>query len=169
MHLLDTIRRLYAHDLWAREQLLAHVEALTPEQFAQKHGALDSVRVRFTHIVDIDDLWIGRVFERRSPPELPSNERFDDPRAFVAHAREVAQRRDAKLATLNDADLATVVTFTNTFGVVFTETIGDMLLQVALHAAHHRGQVTLCLKALGLTVDDTDYYKFAAHTHASTP
>lgn len=158
---LELLRRLFAHDKWAREQLLALAGTLSDEEFARPLGVLDSLSSRLAHIADIDALWLRRIYHRESPAKLPSRHRFTNFEELAALLWQVTQEREAAISRLAPKDLDEVLEFRDTLGNPYRETVGDMLMQVVLHSAHHRGQVTLCLKALGKTVPDTDFYLWA--------
>jgi uncharacterized damage-inducible protein DinB len=166
MEAMEMLKRGFRHDTWAREKLLSLISDLSNEEFTRSHGVLGSISSRFAHIVDIDVLWMRRVYERESPASPPDKERFLDVREFSSYCRQVTQLRNEALLRLNPNDLLEVIEFCDTRGRRYRETIGDMLFHVVLHAAHHRGQLVLCLKALGYSAGYVDYYVWAGEALA---
>jgi uncharacterized damage-inducible protein DinB len=74
----------------------------------------------------------------------------------------------ACLARLTEQELARVVHYKNSAGLEFDSTVEDILLQVALHAMNHRGQVSAQLRAAGLEPNGTDYIGFVRGVPAAT-
>lgn len=157
---LARLRRMLEHDEWSREQFLREALALTDEEFTRDLGpGLRTLRERFTHIVDIDALWLGRM-SGRNPPGLPDKHRLPNARALAAENARVLASRRKHIAALTAAALSEEKEFKDTRGNPYRLSVGDMLSQVVVHAAHHRGQVSLCLKALGRKVADNDLYLY---------
>ena len=61
------------------------------------------------------------------------------------------------LGRLSDADLDSLCTYTNSKGDTFSSKVIDILNQLILHAAHHRGQISLEVRRTGATPAPVDY------------
>ncbi len=62
----------------------------------------------------------------------------------------------AFLASLTDDDVQRLVEFTSPRGEPRAMPIGEMLQHAANHGVHHRGQVTLLLRMLGVVPGNVD-------------
>ncbi len=61
------------------------------------------------------------------------------------------------LSRLTEDDLASDCRYTNLKGDAWTSTVFDILKQVILHAAHHRGQISLEIRHTGSVPAAVDY------------
>lgn len=100
---------------------------------------------------------------RGLPVDLPEADSFADLRAVGLWARRFYLELPAYLQTLTDARLGELVTFPwaaqieERLGSAGLTTVGDCLLQLALHSAHHRGQVLTCVREAGGEPPFVDY------------
>jgi len=160
--MLATIRRLWDHLAWADDRLLAALEAVT----APPGEALRE----YAHILGADETWLARLTERPTTVAVW-------PKLGLADLRPLAERlhRDytGYLAGLGEGDLARELGYTTSDGRRFVTAVGDILLQVALHAQYHRGKVNLLLRQAGLAPAPTDYVAFvrggAAAVNSAAP
>ena len=63
--------------------------------------------------------------------------------------------------TLPEANLAAVIRYRNTQGEDFANTVLDILTQVVIHGAYHRGQIAKAIGRAGGKSVNTDYIIFA--------
>jgi uncharacterized damage-inducible protein DinB len=144
----EAIPRLVAHLKWADQQVLSALRARpTP----------DALRW-FAHVVGAERVWLLRMrgedwTVQKVWPELTLDE-------CEALAHENAARLDELVEKLDERELARTVTYTNSAGRTFTDSVGDILLHVALHGAHHRGQIASSLRGAGGTPPVLDYIRF---------
>jgi len=157
MELIEKIRQLWDHVFWADALLLGAVpsdSSAAPEAFRE-----------FAHVIGTEEIWLARL-EQRPPraavwPELSAPEL----RSLIEETHAASR---AYLAELEAADLVATVRYTNSAGQEFTNSIGDILLHVALHGQYHRGKVNLLLRQAGLTPAPTDYIAFVRGVPAAT-
>lgn len=157
MRLLDTIRSLWEHVIWADGRIL--------EAVASAGGAPDQALREFAHVVGSEEVWLARL-EGRSPglavwPSVSLSE-------LEALVRETHRRWNSYVSGLSESDLKASVTYTNSAGREFTNVVGDVLLHVALHGQYHRGKVNLLLREAGLTPAPVDYIAFVRGAPAAT-
>ena len=142
------LRRTVAHAAWADARIGAALGALADPPAR-------SVRL-FAHLAGATRLWLARVDGVPSPlavwPDLAPAEAAD----HLAHAHAAFDRRLA-----GGADLSAPVAYVNSAGEAFTNTLGDVLTHVALHGAHHRGQILADLRAAGHAPPYVDFIGFA--------
>ena len=142
-----TLADLYRHMEWADAAVWTAVLACP--------GAAADARLRGTlyhlHMVQRAFLRIWRGEPRETP--YPT---FEETPALMTWARSYYGEAHAHLAKLTDEDLAQVLPVpwasmveTMLGRAPVTTTVGETVLQVALHSLHHRGQVTARLRELG--------------------
>jgi uncharacterized damage-inducible protein DinB len=134
---------------------------LDPRQFTQSvAGSYGSVRNTLVHIMSAEWGWLDRC---GGPPR---GERLnaDDYPTFES-VRETWRRVEGYmrgfLETLTDADLSRAITFSLGSGPAHTVLMADFLTHSITHAAHHRGQAALLVRALGYAPGNFDYMLYA--------
>lgn len=155
--LLETVRRLRDHLVWADVQILETLPA-------QENFLPEAVR-EAAHLIAAEEIWLARV-ERRTPavPVWPD--------LALPEVRQLANRTHAAwrhyLEGLRDSDLAATVNYRNSAGREFVDSVGDMLLHAALHGQYHRGKINLILRRAGLEPKPVDYIAFVRGVPAAT-
>ncbi len=149
MEMLDRIRRLWEHAVWADTRLL--------EALGQTDNVPAEALREYAHVLGSEALWLARLEQR--PPQAAVW-----PAASFAQVQELLKQTHAGymayLSTLDGADLDRMVTYTNSTGQTFTTSVGDILLHVALHGQYHRGKVNLLLRQSACVPVPTDYIAF---------
>jgi len=138
--------RLLAYDRWANAEALASL---------QRAGTPPTRAVRFlAHILGAELMWLSRL--ERVPPEAEVWPVWD-----VAECRRQLSRVDARwnsyAGTLTASGLATTVPYRNTRGEEFENAVEEILTQVFLHSAYHRGQIASTLRDAGHEPALTDF------------
>lgn len=155
------IRQMWDHLFWSDEELL---NAVTSGN-AVPHEAIRE----FAHVIGTEEIWLARL-ERRTPrlavwpPVSPS----DRDRDLHEMLRQTHERWVSYLAGLQEADVGSIVEYVNSAGNRFENTVGDVLLHVALHGQYHRGKVNLMLRQAGLAPAPVDYIAFVRGAPAAT-
>ena len=146
MEFLEYLRKLYAYDHWANQEV-AHAlqEAAQPPA--------RSVRL-MAHVVGTEWTWRSRIM-----PE--SRKMAVWPQLTVEQIlQEVAELQTAwagYLGKLTPAGLAEPAAYTNSKGEHFSSQVGDILMHVVMHSAYHRGQIAADMRASGLEPVYTDF------------
>ena len=158
---------LYDYSCWANARLFPVIARLTDEQFAREvAGSYGSIRTTLVHMMSAESGWLDRC---GGPPR---GERLD-PAAFPTldsvirrwSAYEAQMRRF--LASLPEAELERTVNYTiPPLALTGAGRIGDLLLHAINHNTHHRGQVTLLLRALGQVPGNVDILFYHSEPHA---
>lgn len=139
---------LFDHLAWADARTFAAIgtlDATAPER-------AEAARL-YAHLAAAEHVWCSRLQGRQPQhavwPELSledaralSTASIDELRGFAAGGQE---------------ELARVVEYRSTTGVAGRDTVLDILLQLALHGAHHRGQIALLVRRGGGTPEPTDW------------
>ncbi|MDB4949079.1 MAG: hypothetical protein JWM27_1728 [Gemmatimonadetes bacterium] len=148
--MIEQIRGLMGHLRWADARVLESLEAVgnPPEKALELYA----------HVLGAEHVWLSRL--RGEAPAYPVW-----PALLASQlaplAAENADALEALVAGLAEQDVAREVAYANSAGQQFTSTLGDILLQVAMHGSYHRGQVALLLREHGAQPAATDYIVFA--------
>jgi uncharacterized damage-inducible protein DinB len=148
---------LYDYSYWANARLFNVLSSLTPEQFVEtRPGGWGSIRNTLVHMMSAEGGWLERAGGPKrgaalNPADFPSF-------ASVASYWEAQESRlRTFLATLSDVDLAEPKEFTIpqlSLGGVLS--IGEMLHHAVNHNIHHRAQVALLIRQLGVAPGNVD-------------
>jgi uncharacterized damage-inducible protein DinB len=158
---------LYEYDSWANNKLVEIIAQLTPEQFTQSvAGAYGSVRNTMVHVLSAEWGWLDRCGgakrgERLKPADYPTVE------TLTWLWSSVERHLHEFLSGLKDEDLARVVEYDFGQGLK-TSTLGELMQHAAIHAVHHRGQVALLLRAIGVVPGNFDILFFYDDRRAVT-
>lgn len=147
----DYLLRLVAHMRWA-DTLVA--DALDDTNAPQPDA--DAARL-FAHIAAAEHLWLARIKAQTPrvsvwPPLSPAEAR--------ALAAEAANAFEQLLSNADGDALARRIHYTNSAGKRFENTVSDVVLHVAMHGEHHRGQIARLIRAAGREPPYTDYIQF---------
>lgn len=144
---LDTVRRRFRHHAWAGSTLLG---------FIADHPAPDALRP-FAHALAADRVWHHRLTGASTRglaiwPDLD----VPDCRSLLD-----ATTADWRTFLSTGPDVGATATYQNSRGESFESTVADVLHHVLLHAAHHRGQANVALRAAGATPRALDFIFWA--------
>lgn len=151
-----TLAFLYDYHYWMTAQMLTACEALTPEQWERSLGhSWSSVHRMVVHMLAAETIWLARWKGHsprtlRQPEELPTL--ADVRRDWGVIEREVR----SFIAGCDEARLAATFTYTNTRGQEFTLPLGEVMLHVANHGTHHRGELVAMLAVLEVPHPEDD-------------
>jgi uncharacterized damage-inducible protein DinB len=165
---LSAVKMLYDYNRWANERVLVACEQLTLEQWSRKLDlSWGSIHDLLTHMFAAEVIWLSR-WKGDSPRTLHQPVEFptfhDLERAWVQVELEIQQYIDS----LTDKDLTGDLTYTNTKGEISTFPLGSVLLHVANHSTHHRGELAAMLTLLAVQHPEDDlllYLREKNHTH----
>lgn len=149
--MLPMIRLLFCHKAWADVAILsaarAHAGAAEDEYIRNTlHHTLVTQRFFLS-------LLTGRAFDFESEMRGPLS--LDE---LAARFREAHGEAIAFLEGLEESQLAREFDLPH---VNFRRSMGDCLMQVAMHSQHHRGQCASRLRALGVSPPTTDFILWA--------
>jgi uncharacterized damage-inducible protein DinB len=153
---LSTVTLLYDYHYWANARLLAACEALTPEQWDQPLGpSWGSVHGLLAHMLAAEALWLAR-WQGESPKTLRQKDEFpllaDVRRAWA----QIENDLRAFLGRCDDARLSRDLAYATTQGVPHAMPLGQLMLHVANHGTHHRGELAAMLTLLGVPHPEDD-------------
>ncbi len=145
--MLTQIRSLFRHMEWA--------DALTWSSVTSAASGADAAalmeRVYHVHAVQ----WAYLQIWRGETVNIPERATFADRPSLQAWARAYYAELPRFLDTLDESALERIITLpwageiAERFGSANPATMGETMLQVALHTTHHRGQLATKIRELG--------------------
>ena len=166
MSLID-LERLYEYHYWANRKLLDSVSQLTPEQFTQTvAGSYGSIRNTLVHVLSAEWGWLDRC---GGPPrgERLKAEDYPTLESVVETWSRVERDMRTFLAGLTEDDLSREVEFAFGNGPRHSIPVSGLLQHAAVHAVHHRGQVSLLMRMLGCAPGNYDIVIFDSQPRES--
>lgn len=146
MELLTYLRKLYAYDHWANQEVARALQATatpTPR----------SLRL-MAHVVGTEWTWRGRILADSKKtavwPQLTAEQ-------ISQEVNELQEAWAGYFARLSPASLTETAAYTNSKGERFSSQVGDILMHVVMHSAYHRGQIAADMRASGLEPVYTDF------------
>jgi uncharacterized damage-inducible protein DinB len=157
---VNDLHALFEYGYWANRKLFAALSQLTAEQFTQPVlGSYGSVRNTLVHMLSAEWGWLDRCGGlARGPSLVPTD--FPTAESLVERWRTVEGSMREFLSNLRDQDLDRLVEFSFGGGPTHCMPVGHLLQHAANHGVHHRGQVALLLRGLGVAPGNFDllYY-----------
>ena len=146
---------LYEYHYWANPKLFGVLEQLTPEQFTQSvAGSYGSIRNTLVHVVSAEWGWLDRCGgPKRGKALNPAD--YDTLDSLLRVSASVEGYMRTFVGGLTDDDLAQPIEF-SLGGPTHCLSLGELLHHAAIHAAHHRGQISLLLRTLGVVPGNFD-------------
>jgi uncharacterized damage-inducible protein DinB len=143
------LQTLLDYHYWARDRVLAALEALTPEQYSRDMGSsFRSVRDTVVHIYSADWIWFRR-WQGESPAALIKADTFAD-LAGLRDAWQVLEGQvRAHVAGLGADEIDRVTEYRLLNGQPGASPFWQMLQHVVNHGTYHRGQLTTMLRQIG--------------------
>ena len=151
------LEALFNYAYWANNKLLGAVSQLTTEQFVQPvAGSYGSVRNTLVHAMSAEWGWLDRCGGHPRGPALKAED-YPTVASLVERWREIEGYMRDFLSRLRDDDLDRVVEFAFGGGPTYRMRVGHLLQHAVIHGVHHRGQVSLLLRSLGVAPGNFDY------------
>jgi uncharacterized damage-inducible protein DinB len=154
---MDYLRRMFAHLAWADDRALHSLRDATHPH--------EQARELLAHVLGAEHVWLSRVQGRPATVAVWPALSLDECEAL---ARANHRAFDEYLSALDDEGLQRTVHYRNSAGAEFDSRVGDMLLQVALHGAYHRGQIALLVRREEDEPSPTDFIAFVRGAPAAT-
>jgi len=163
------LETFYDYSYWANAKLSASIAALTDEEFVRPvAGSWASVRSTLVHMMSAEGGWLERAGGPKRGPALKADD-FPTLASVSSYWTAQEQKMRAFLGGLTDADLSRRLQFTIPQLSLSSEmAVGEMLHHAAIHNSHHRGQVSLLVRALGHAPEDIDILFYYGERSART-
>jgi uncharacterized damage-inducible protein DinB len=150
VNLADYLRREFAYDEWANREVLNAIRAAGGANVTANQRSLQLM----SHIVAAERVWLERLKQQpQSVPVWPE----PDLAQCEAQAAELGGLWLEFLDLITAGDVSQSISYKNSKGEEWTSTIVDVLTQVVLHSAYHRGQIATHMRASGQTPAHTDF------------
>src|SRR3954468_3127395 len=154
---VNDLETLYDYSYWENARLFPVVSSLTTEEFVKRvAGSWGSVRNTLVHMMSAEGGWLERAGGPVRGPALKPDD-FPALPSVVNYWTAQEQKVRSFLATLSDGDIGRPIEFSlpqlSMNGVL---TIGEMLHHAVNHNIHHRAQVALLIRQLGLVPGNVD-------------
>ena len=150
------LQRLYDFSYWANGKLFDVIVQLSDGQFTQTvGGSYGSIRNALVHVLSAEWGWLDRCGGEPRGPRLDPND-YPTARSLIDTWKRVEGYVRLFLSTLKDEDLERKIEFSLGGGPTQRLPLGDLMHHAVIHAVHHRGQVALMLRELGLTPGNFD-------------
>ncbi len=115
----------------------------------------ESIRKRFSHILNAHHIWNARILEQ--PREYEVWQLHDPTRWQEVHYQN---QRDSFEVISQAADLGRRVAYETTDGRSFSNSLQDILFHIVNHSTHHRGQISVDFRTHGLEPLPLDYIHY---------
>ena len=150
------LQAIFGYGSWANHKLFDALGQLTPEQFTKDvAGSYGSIRNTLVHALSAEWGWLDRCGGAKRGPALRPDD-YPTLASVSERWQQVEQLMREFLSTLSDADLSRPITFAFGDGPSHTKSRGHLLRHAANHGVHHRGQVSLLIRALGYAPGNID-------------
>ena len=146
MTLLNYLQREFNYDSWANREQARVLSGLSEPSAA-------AVKL-LNHIVAAQWLWLDRLQQRPQRTAVWPELSLAD---CDGQLRELEREWQSYLGGLTEDKLASACSYRNSKGEAWTNNVLDILTQLVLHAAHHRGQIALEIRQSGNAPAPTDY------------
>jgi uncharacterized damage-inducible protein DinB len=156
MESLDSFRQLFEYDYWANQEALRSLATI--------NVAAERALKIAGHIIGAQRVWLGRLEtpDSATPPwPLLSLEEAS------AAVSEMHHRWNSFLSNLAPERLDEVLVHRNSKGVEFRVSIRDVLIQLVMHSAYHRGQIAASVREVGGKPAATDYIVYVRQQRMS--
>jgi uncharacterized damage-inducible protein DinB len=132
---------LYDYNYWANHRMLDVAATLTHEQlFRQQGHSWGSVQGVLVHIRNAEWIWLHR-WNGESPRSFPGVEQFPAVTDLRQDWAILEQQMRDFVAAQTRQSLQQKITYTTTSGQIYTLDLWQMMVHVANHGTHHRGEL----------------------------
>jgi uncharacterized damage-inducible protein DinB len=151
MDMRTVLRDLYRHQAWADAEHWRAIAAF------DKSRDDDAIRKRLHHIHLVQHVFRWSVGDRSSLPPITTPADFASFDALNQYARAFHAQVEPYFETLTADRLSSRIEMQWFKDPPLSITVGEALMQCAMHSQHHRGQNASRLRELGGEPPTTDY------------
>jgi len=159
---LDILRQHLNYTAWASRRLVEVASTLSPQELTRDFATADhSVLGTLVHVYAADRAWIGRI--GGNPPARYMVPELDMHLEVLQNDWPMLLERWKQWgALLTEESIHQEISYKDSKGNAFVNPIWQIVLHLANHGTHHRGQVSGFLRAMGHVpppVDLIAYYR----------
>jgi uncharacterized damage-inducible protein DinB len=154
------LTQLYDYNYWANRRFIAVAAGLSAEQLFRDHAqGWGNVHHTLVHMMSAEWVWLQR-WQGHSPRALLPWEDFPTvaPIQIRWAALEDEMRRFVTAQT--PVSLQRKVTYTNTKGINYTLELWQMMVHVANHGTHHRGELAAMFALMDVPHPEEDWFLY---------
>jgi uncharacterized damage-inducible protein DinB len=154
------LKTLYEYNFWADHRYFAVAEGLTDDQLHRLQGhSWGDVHAMFVHLVSSEWIWLQR-WNGTSPKSHLDKAEF--PTLASIKERWSAQEDElfAFIRSRSEASLQTVITYNNLSGETFHVPLWQMLVHLANHETHHRGELAAMFALMNVPHPEDEVIQF---------
>jgi uncharacterized damage-inducible protein DinB len=140
-----TLSTLVRYTVWANDAWIALLEGC--------HAPPAELLRIMSHVLLGEQAWFQRLAD-----ENPDRDIWRTLSTGVL--REMHVQHAARYCALLDTNLDRIVEFVRFTGEHGRTSVSDILIHLALHGAHHRGQLAMRATAYGISSPNTDFIQF---------
>ena len=150
----ERYRRWFEYEKDSHAKVLASLDSV-PRDLRSSEPFQKAVSL-MAHIVAARRLWLFRLGRVKEAPSefFPANVSLPD---LSARVEKMQAEWSEYLEGLTDTELARVFAYQSLEGPGFRNTVEDILTQLFGHSWHHRGQIALLLRSIGVEPAITDF------------
>ena len=151
---------LFAYNQWANNRVLNNASELFLKDLKKKHGhSWGSIHDVLVHMMSAEWIWLRRL-QGHSPKGLLSPQEFSTIESIRTRWSTIASNQLAFIRDQDEQSLMLHVSYRNTAGKAFTLKVWQILVHVANHATHHRGELAAMFAVLDAPHDEEDWLFF---------
>jgi len=141
MKLKDYLASLYEYNFWANHRYFTVAQGLTDEQLHRMQGhSWGDVHAMFVHLVSSEWLWLERWHGTSHRSHLDKSEFPTLASIKVRWDRQEAELRSF-IESQSEGSLQSEIAYSNLSGESFRVPLWQMLMHLANHETHHRGEL----------------------------
>lgn len=141
MQLKEYFQQLYDYTYWANKRYFAVAEGLSDEQLHKMQGhSWGDVHAMLVHMLSSEWVWLQRWNGTSARAHLNKD---DFPTLAAVKERWAKQESDMRafIEAQSETSLQSVIKYSNFSGEIFSVPLWQMLMHVANHETHHRGEL----------------------------
>ena len=156
----EYLQELYNYNYWANRRVLSAAERLSPEQLKQKQApSWGSVLAILIHMRNAEWIWLNR-WMGNSPVAFPSFEQFPTLIALQQDWADVERQMMTFLTAQSADSLESEIEYTNTQGKTYQLRLWQMVVHLANHGTHHRGELAAIFSTVGVSHQEEDWLHY---------
>jgi uncharacterized damage-inducible protein DinB len=141
MQLKPYLKTVYEYNIWANHRYFAVAEGLTAEQLHHGQGhSWGDVQAMFLHMVSSEWIWLQR-WHGTSPKGHLNKDDFPSLSSIKARWDDQEARLRTFIDDQSEESLESVIIYNNLSGEIFRVPLWQMLMHLANHETHHRGEL----------------------------
>lgn len=151
------LHRMFEYNDWANGELLRAAGPLNETQLDQSFDmGRGSLRRTLLHIYCGELVWLARWQQKTETPWPDEEERVSVAMVAERHAA-TKMERVAFLDKLSAPEHEREIQYRDSKGQLYRAALGDMILQMLNHSAHHRAQAVNMLRRVNAGLVELDY------------